>query len=130
MDIKLWDVFFDKNFKHEDGTEGQKIIVVISCVPKDSFLVVKTTSKLKRNFLAENVYVRAGKVFHQDTLIQLLPIYSFSRNEFDNALEKQTIAKIGTLRTQPDSIKELRTCYYELKEEVEIAFFPRIGLSA
>lgn len=136
MQIDLWEILRDKKYKFQDGESAVKRLVVISCAPNGPYLLVPTTSNIRelpqegcnrsqnKNF--GNFFVKKGRIFQLDTLIQSLRIKEVSLDELIKtvAVEKR-IEKIGSL--SKNIAQQIVACYFLLKEDVEEKYFSRIG---
>ena len=131
------DIFFHPDFQFHDGEVGEKRFIVLnSPTGNDSFLVVKTTSKLHgrspmvgcntNNDSHGDFYILAGDCFPLDTLVQLWDIYEFTIDEMHKGQMVDKIIKpIGSL---PDKLfTQIIFCYHQLKEDIPEKYLNRIG---
>lgn len=94
-------ILFHKKFRFKNGTEDQKLLVVLNNQSgNDPFLIAKTTSQKKNKSqipgcIEEDAlfFITGGKTwFDSDTWIQLYEIYPFNaaeliKDRFDDELE-------------------------------------------
>ena len=132
---QLGDVLFDKSFRFNDGTIGEKLFIVLNN-PKQNepYLVVKTTSQQDRyknykygcNSELQIFYIPAGQDnFSKDTFIQLNYIYAYS---LKNMLSKSMITKTLEFKEKiaDSTARQLLKCLKKLKYDISSSYYKMI----
>jgi hypothetical protein len=126
-------IYFHKKFEFKDGCSAPKLIVVLNePIKSDFYLVVKTTSQLRPTYTYTKGCNRNHGVFYLDanadgqfplpTLIQLLDIYSFTREEFlKGALTDRAIDLKATFSAL--TMAQIINCIRQLKEDISEEYF-------
>ena len=128
-------VYFHLLFPFHDGQIGHKLFVVLNePTAAEPYLVVKTTSNLRNRKYQTGcntkwgeffVPVSSGWLFEKDTVIQLIEIFEFSKEEF---LKGTMTEKIISFKGDIDSLvfAQIVNCIRKLKEDISEKHFKMI----
>ncbi len=129
---QLGNVLFDKNFRFNDGTVGEKLFIVLNN-PKQNepYIIVKTTSQKNRyqnykygcNSKLQMFYIPAGQDnFSKDTFVQLHYYYSYS---LQNMLSKSMITRTLEIKDKIDdlTVRQLLNCLKKLKDDIPSYYY-------
>ena len=107
--MKIGSIWFHENFPFEDGSKGQKLIVIVS-QKNDTHLICKTTSR-KNNYRQREEGCFANKGYYmipenkdwftKDTWIQFDIIYRFKITEIS-----EHITRKGNLKSSRHNLKD------------------------
>jgi hypothetical protein len=130
------EIFFHNEFKFKDGSEGEKLFVVIYAnTEKNIYLVLKTTSQKKRypnislrgchsNSLVYFLPKAQYNFLNKDTYIQLGEIFSYKSNDLLQGKFSGSIKPISTLTE--DVRNGILNCLKQCKEDIEEEYFELI----
>jgi hypothetical protein len=126
-------IYFHSKFEFKDGAIGEKLLIVLNePTSKDPYLVVKTTSQLRYghpyskgcNKKLGVFYIEANAEggFLLPTLIQLLDIYPFTKEQFlKGCLTDKVIAHKAILSTL--TMAQVMNCIKQLQEDISEEYF-------
>lgn len=128
-------VYFHLQFPFHDGQIGHKLFVVLNePAANEAYLVVKTTSNLHNRKYQTGcntkwseffVPVSSGSLFERATVIQLIEIFEFSKEEF---LKGTMTEKIISFKGDIDGLlfAQIVNCIRKLKDDISEKHFKMI----